>query len=251
MASYQVPPPKSFDFSKPEEWPSWIRRFQRFRVASGLSEKSSENQVNTLMYTMGDIADDILTSFELTKEEKKTYNTVAAKFQGHFVKKRNIIFERAKFNQHKQEEGESVDDFVTALYCLSEHCQYAKLRDEMIRDRIVVGLRNSSLSEKLFHFVYTLFHHAQFVMVVLEQLCYCLTNLVKIFTGVLRHNRRHLIPSPNEQFTCDEDIDILPDLLNNNTVAPEPPLRTEHDGTVYTQSGRASRSPKCYTPDSI
>ena len=149
MASYQVSPPKSFNFSKPEEWPSWIRRFQRFRVASGLSEKSSENQVNTLVYTMGDAADDILASLGLTEEEKKTYDTVVAKFQGHFVKKRNVIFERAKFNQRKQEEGESVDNFVTALYCLSEHCQYGGLRDEMIRDRIVVGLRDSSLSEKL------------------------------------------------------------------------------------------------------
>ena len=46
-------------------------------------------------------------------------------------------------NQRKQEEGELVNDIVTALYCLSDHCQYAKLRDEMIRDRIVVRLRDS------------------------------------------------------------------------------------------------------------
>ena len=76
---------------------------------------------------MGDAADDILASLGLTEEEKKTYDTVVAKFQGHFVKKRNVIFERAKFNQRKQEEGESVDNFVTALYCLSEHCQYGGL----------------------------------------------------------------------------------------------------------------------------
>ena len=122
MASYQVPPPQSFNFSKPEEWPNWIRRLQRFRLASGLSEKSSENQVNTLVYTMGDVADDILTSFKLTEEQQKEYDTVVAKFEHHFVKKRNVIFEWAKFNQCKQEEGESVDDLVTALYCLSEHC---------------------------------------------------------------------------------------------------------------------------------
>ena len=98
---------------------------------------------------MGDAADDILASLELTEEEKKTYDTVVAKFQSHFVKKRNIMFERAKFNQRKQQEGESIDNFVTALYCLSKHCQYGGLQDEVIRDRIVVGLRDSSLSEKL------------------------------------------------------------------------------------------------------
>ena len=149
MASYQMPPPKSFNFSKPEEWPKWFRRFQRFRQASGLTDKSEENQVNTLVYTMGDVADDILASFRLSDEEKKKYDTVVGRFERHFVKKRNVIFEHARFNQRRQEEGESVDEFVTTLYCLSEHCEYAGLRDEMIRDRIVVGVRDSILSEKL------------------------------------------------------------------------------------------------------
>ena len=98
---------------------------------------------------MDDVADNILSSFGLNDDKKKDYDTVVERFERHFVKKRNVIFECAKFNQRKQEEGESVDDFVTALYCLSEHCQYGELRNEMIRDRIVVGLHDSSLSEKL------------------------------------------------------------------------------------------------------
>ena len=98
---------------------------------------------------MGDEADDVLTSFGLSEEDRKKYDVVKAKFENHFVKKRNIIFERAKFNQRKQEEGESVDTFITSLYCLAEHCNYGALHDDMIRDRIVVGLRDAQLSEKL------------------------------------------------------------------------------------------------------
>ena len=56
---------------------------------------------------------------------------------------------RAKFNQRRQEDGESVDAFITALYTLSEHCNYGNLHDEMIRDRIVVGIRDAVLAEKL------------------------------------------------------------------------------------------------------
>ena len=48
-----------------------------------------------------------------------------------------------------QEEGEPVDAFITALYSLAEHCGYRALHDEMIRDRIVVGIRNAQLAEKL------------------------------------------------------------------------------------------------------
>ena len=148
MVSYQVPPPKSFNFANAEEWLNWIRRFERFRQAPGLSEKSSVNQVNTLIYTMGDLADDILSSFSLS-EDKTKYKIVTEKLKAHFMKKRNVIFKRAKFNQRKQEKGESIDDFVTSLYRLSEHFGYGDIRNELIRDRIVVGLRDSMLSEKL------------------------------------------------------------------------------------------------------
>lgn len=62
---------------------------------------------------------------------------------------RNVIFERAKFNQQKLQEGESADSFITALYLLIEHCEYGQLKGEMIIDRVVVGIRDSKLSEKL------------------------------------------------------------------------------------------------------
>ena len=42
-----------------------------------------------------------------------------------------------------------MDSFVTALYGLAEHCDYGGLHDQMIRDRLVVGLRDAVLSEKL------------------------------------------------------------------------------------------------------
>ena len=119
-------------------------------MAAGLEAKGEEAQVNTLIYSMGDEADDILRSFtDLSDEDKKTYATVKARFDTHFTKRRNVIFERAKFSMRKQEEGEQVDTFITALYSLAELCGYGTLHDEMIRDRIVVGIRNSRLAEKL------------------------------------------------------------------------------------------------------
>ena len=149
MASFQITPPEQFTFDQPEEWPKWIRRFERFRKASGLSAKEDLQQINTLIYCMGDAADDILTGLSLTEEERKVYNTVKTKLEQHFVKKRNVIFERAKFNSRVQQQGESVDSFITSLHCLVEHCQYGNLRNELVRDRIVVGLLDETLSMKL------------------------------------------------------------------------------------------------------
>ena len=74
---------------------------------------------------MGDEADDILRSFGLSTDDAKKYDVVKAKFDGRFVKRRNVIYEQSRFNQRVQEPGESVDAFITALYGLAEHCGYA------------------------------------------------------------------------------------------------------------------------------
>ena len=70
-------------------------------------------------------------------------------FQDHFVQCQNPVYERARFNQQTQQPGETVDSFITALHSLAEHCDYNKLRETMIRDRLVAGLLDASLSEKL------------------------------------------------------------------------------------------------------
>lgn len=49
----------------------------------------------------------------------------------------------------KQDEGEPVDSFITELYALAEDCGYNALHNKMIRDRLVVELRDVTLSEKL------------------------------------------------------------------------------------------------------
>ena len=98
---------------------------------------------------MGEQADDIFISFEFTAEQEKNYEEVKEKFENYFIVKRNIIFERAKFNSRSQRAGESVDSFITDLYGLARYCNFGALKEELIRDRIVVGLQNRELSEKL------------------------------------------------------------------------------------------------------
>ncbi|MCG8048533.1 MAG: hypothetical protein N0E48_23435 [Candidatus Thiodiazotropha endolucinida] len=149
MASFQFSHPEKFDFAKPQGWEKWFQRFERFRSASGLSEKQEEIQVNSLIYCMGSEADDILDTLKLTAEQKKKYETVSKKLKDYFIPKRNVIFERVQFHQRVQFEGENVDSFVTSLYKLAEYCSFGELHDEMIRDRLVVGLRDQRVSEKL------------------------------------------------------------------------------------------------------
>ena len=148
MSLPQIQRPEKFSF-KPEDWQRWIRRFVRFRIASELYKASEENQVSTLIYTMGVEGDDIVQSLGISDEEQKKYDVVGQKFQDYFIIKWNVIFERAKFNLRSQQENEPVEAFITDQFNLAEHCNFGSLREELIRDRIVVVIRDKNLSEKL------------------------------------------------------------------------------------------------------
>jgi len=106
-------------------------------------------QVSTLLYCLEEEADDILASTDIMDEDQKKYSEVLAKFNGHFKVRKNVIFEQARFNRQEQEEGETVEHFISSLYQLSEDCEYGAMRNELIRDRLVVGIRDVALSERL------------------------------------------------------------------------------------------------------
>ena len=90
-----------------------------------------------------------MTSTNITDEERKLYDTVMSKFDAFFKVRRNVIYERARFNRRNQREGETAEQYIMELYALAEYCEYGDLKDEMIRDRLVVGIRDAALSQQL------------------------------------------------------------------------------------------------------
>ena len=148
MATTRVLAIDPFNYERPEQWPQWISRFERGLVIEGKSTQPDSVKVDWLVYCLGSKAEDIFVSFQLS-DAKVKYDVVKLKFEQHFISKRNIIFERAQFNMRKQLEGEPVQAFITDLFTKAEHLQYGALKDEMIRDRIVIGLLDEQLSQKL------------------------------------------------------------------------------------------------------
>ena len=104
--------------------------------------------MSTLLYAMGDCADDILVTLRLD-ETKATYDEVHTALNGYFDVRHNLIVQRALFNKRHQLAGVSVDTLIQDLYRLAEDCEYGPLKDSLIRDRIVVGVVDDSLSDRL------------------------------------------------------------------------------------------------------
>ena len=88
----------------------------------------------------------MLSSTNSIDEDRKD---VLGKFNTFFQVRKNIIFKRARFNKRNQLERENAESYITALYELAENCDYGALKSEMIRDRLVIGIRDNALSEHL------------------------------------------------------------------------------------------------------
>lgn len=144
-----VKPPDSLDFQKPEKWTPWITRFERFVLVAGLSQRSDKEKVDLLCYSMGELAEEILARIIPNSEQRVVYETVKTKFTEYFAPKKNVIYERYKFNVRVQQSGENVNTFITALYTLGEKCEYGDLKDGLIRDRIVIGIVDRKVSDRL------------------------------------------------------------------------------------------------------
>uniref|UniRef100_A0A672ZCQ0 Uncharacterized protein n=1 Tax=Sphaeramia orbicularis TaxID=375764 RepID=A0A672ZCQ0_9TELE len=69
-----------------------------------------------LIYCMGDEADDILRGQALSDAQRHQYQAVRDTLDAYFVSRKNIIYERAKFNQRVQQANETVDSFVALCF---------------------------------------------------------------------------------------------------------------------------------------
>ena len=89
------------------------------------------------------------TSTNISAADRKKYDAVTGQFDRFFKVRKNVIFERALFNRRCQGQSETAEQFITSLYSLAENCEYGELKDQMIRNRIIVGIRDQSQSARL------------------------------------------------------------------------------------------------------
>jgi len=76
---------------------------------------------------MGEKVEDVLSSTNITTEERKTYKTVLGKLNDYYKVCKNVILGRARFNHRSQLRGESAEQYITAFYRLAETCEYGDL----------------------------------------------------------------------------------------------------------------------------
>lgn len=150
MAEHAKPPEElRFKGDVASNWKLWKQKFNLYLLASGKSEKKDDVKIAVLLSLLGDEGIQIYNTFEYSEGEDNTkLTTILAKFDTYCNPIRNLVYEHFKFFKRDQLPGETVDQFVTALRQLANTCDF-KEKDVLIRDRIVLGIRDLKIQERL------------------------------------------------------------------------------------------------------
>ena len=133
-----------------ENWRRWKQRYELLMTATEASKKSAKIQSSILLHLIGEDALEVFNTFEFRSEEDKEKPVeILKKFDEYCNPKRNLTVERHIFNSRMQYPGESIDKYITDLRLKVKTCEYGTMADEMIKDRIVVGVHSDIVRGRL------------------------------------------------------------------------------------------------------
>ncbi|KAF8791648.1 uncharacterized protein K02A2.6-like [Argiope bruennichi] len=137
---------ESYDASV-EDWSSYVERLESYFVVNGIEDKI---KVPAILSLMG------ATTYKLLKNlatpnipSELTYQDIVKLLSEHLNPKPLEMTERFRFYKRKQFEGESIANYCAELQKLSIHCNFGNNLSTMLRDKLVMGLKNENIQKKL------------------------------------------------------------------------------------------------------
>ncbi|XP_033126807.1 uncharacterized protein LOC117124619 [Anneissia japonica] len=153
MAMNQIPPPEPMNCEKDDlenNWQFFRESFEDYRKVTQLDKKDESVQVATLKSVMGKQCKHILKQLRLSEADMANHTAILDKLQEHFSPCRNVLYDRYLFHDSKQEERETIEQYVIRVRQLAKKCKYGEVESEMIRDRLVLGAKDKAARTRLF-----------------------------------------------------------------------------------------------------
>ena len=145
MTDARLPP--EFSFSN-GDWTRWYKTFTVYLGAAGKLNAENKTKICVLLNCMGTDGMDVFNTFDVDMD-KATFPEVVKLFEEHCYPLKNETFERYKFWSRNQLENETIDNYITALKNLANTCAFESQKDKMLRDKLVFGVNDSTVKERL------------------------------------------------------------------------------------------------------
>ena len=118
-------------------------------TASGIDDPKQQRAL--LLHLAGPGVREIFRTIpEETKGDAKDYKKAMESLTDYFKLKKNIPKARQNFLEARPVPGERINNFVTTLSSLAEHCEYGEEKDNMTRDQVLTHIKDKNLKSKLY-----------------------------------------------------------------------------------------------------
>ena len=150
METFKPPGVLNLSGNVRENWRRWVQRFDLYLTASGKVKEKEDVQCAILLHLIGEDALEIYNTFTFAEgESRDKIEILKKKFEDYANPRKNTVFERYKFWECKQQEGETIDQFIIELKTRAKSCEFGEQTESMIRDRLVFGVSDTRLKERL------------------------------------------------------------------------------------------------------
>ena len=144
-SNFPVPQVMVCKGDKASNWEFFRQQYEDYKIAMELCQRQMSVHLASLCSIMGKECLQILWNLSLTAEQQATVKGCLDGLAAHFKPQRNVVYERYVFNSCVQIVEESVDVYVNRLRKLASSCEFGALTNELIRDWLVIGVKDRDL----------------------------------------------------------------------------------------------------------
>jgi hypothetical protein len=121
-------------------------------LSGPLSRKTNTVKCLYLLIWAGEKGQEVFSTWTLTDTEQNKPKIYLDSFETYIQPSANPIFARYIFHQRNQKDGEAIESHVTPLKVLAKDCEFStaiQLEDQLVRDRLIFGVKNVRIREWL------------------------------------------------------------------------------------------------------
>ncbi|KAJ1145955.1 hypothetical protein NDU88_012238 [Pleurodeles waltl] len=136
------------------KWKGWLRAFENYIISIDGQGYSPERKKSLLFGLLGKAGQEVFDSLPVyvnphgATAPLNEYQEAVQRLELQYAEECNIMVGRHKFALRKQEEGETIEEYIACLRVLAQDCEFAAMTDTYIRDQVVFYCHSKKVQER-------------------------------------------------------------------------------------------------------
>ncbi|KAJ1089440.1 hypothetical protein NDU88_002591 [Pleurodeles waltl] len=137
------------------KWKGWLRAFENYIVSIDGKGYRPERKKSLLFGLLQKAGQEVFDSLPVYANPPgataplNEFQEAVKRLELQYAEECNIMVGRHKFALRKQEEGETIEEYIACLRVLAQDCEFAEMTDTYIRDQVVFYCHSKKVQERL------------------------------------------------------------------------------------------------------